>query len=130
MFLWSILGYLRPCNNNHPNRVSNYKQTFEELNIQGFDYSNGFKCGDVHRFNELNNLSFDKFELKFCQDQNKWRHKLIIIEISKKNSDRVVDLAIYKKHYILIKKIDVFLGDHNKKLICRRCLSSYTSENL
>ena len=21
-FLWSILAYLRPCNNNHPNRVS------------------------------------------------------------------------------------------------------------
>ena len=27
-------------------------------------------------------------------------------------------------------KLDVFLGDHNKKFICRRCLSSYTSENM
>ena len=25
-FIWSILAYLYPCNNNHPNRVSNYKQ--------------------------------------------------------------------------------------------------------
>ena len=25
-FLWSILAYLHPCNNNHPNRVSNYRQ--------------------------------------------------------------------------------------------------------
>ena len=33
-FLWSILAYLRPCNNIHPNRVSNYKQYFDELNIQ------------------------------------------------------------------------------------------------
>ena len=23
-FLWSVLAYLHPCNNNHPNRVSNY----------------------------------------------------------------------------------------------------------
>ena len=27
-------------------------------------------------------------------------------------------------------KLDVFLGDHNKKFICRQCLSSYTSENM
>ena len=129
-FLRSILAYLHPCNNNHPNRVSNYRQYFNELNIQDFDFTNGVKCSDVHRFNELNNLSVNIFELNFYQDQNQWRHKLIPIEISKNNSDRVIDLAIYKNHYVLIKKLDVFLGDHNKKFICRRCLSSYTSENM
>ena len=129
-FLWSILAWLHPCNNNHPNRVSNYKQYFNELNIQDFDFTNGFKCRDVHKFNELNNLSVNIFELNFYQDQNQWKHKLIPIEISKNNSDRVIDLAIYKNHYVLIKKLDVFLGDHNKKFICRRCLSSYTSENM
>ena len=129
-FLWSILAWLHPCNNNHPNRVSNYKQYFNELNIQDFDFTNGFKCSDVHKFNELNNLSVNIFELVFYQDQNQWKHKLIPIEISKNNSDKVIDLAIYKNHYVLIKKLDVFLGDHNKKYICRRCLSSYTSENM
>ena len=129
-FLWSILAWLHPCNNNHPNRVSNYRQYFNELNIQGFDFSRGFRCCDVHKFNEVNNLSVNIFELRFYQDQNQWKHKLIHIEISKNNSDRVIDLAIYKNHYVLIKKLDVFLGDHNKKFICRRCLSSYTSENM
>ena len=129
-FLWSTLAYLHPCTNNHPNRVSNYRQYFNELNIQDFDFSNGFKCSDVHKFNELNNLSVNIFELNFYQDQNQWKHKLIPIEISKNNSDRVIDLAIYKNHYVLIKKLDVFLGDHNKKFSCRRCLSSYTSENM
>ena len=129
-FLWSILAWLHPCNNNHPIRVSNYKQYFNELNIQGFDFTNGCRCSDVHRFNELNNLSVNIFELNFYQDQNQWKHKLILIEVSKNDSDRVIDLAIYKNHYVLIKKLDVFLGDHNKKFICRRCLSSYTSENM
>ena len=129
-FLWSILASLYPCNNNHPNRVSNYRQYFNELNIQGFDFSKGFRCSDVHKFNELNNLSVNIFEINFYQDQNQWKHKLIPIEISKNDSDRVIDLAIYKNHYVLIKKLDVFLGDHNKKFICRRCLSSYTSENM
>ena len=129
-FLWSILASLYPCNNNHPNRVSNYRQYFNELNIQGFDFTNGFKCRDVHKFNELNNLSVNIFELNFYQDQNQWKHKLIPIEISKNDSDRVIDLAIYKNLYILIKKLYVFLGDHNKKFNSRRCLCSYTSENM
>ena len=70
-FIWSILASLHPCNNNHPNRVSNYKQYFKELNINGFDFANGFKCSNVHKFNELNNLSVFIFELNFYQDQNK-----------------------------------------------------------
>ena len=129
-FIWSILANLHPCNNNHPNRVSNYKQYFDELNINGFNFANGFKCSNVHNFNELSNLSVNIFELIFHRDQNKWRHKLIPFEVSKNNSDRVIDLAIYKNHYVLNKKLDVFLGDHNKKFICRQCLSSYTSENM
>ena len=122
-FLWSILAYLHPCNKNHPNRVSNYRQYFIELNIQGFDFSKGFRCSDIYKFNELNNLSVNIFELNFYQVQNQWKHKLLPIEIRKNDSDRVIDLAIYKNHYVLIKKLDVILGDHNKKFICRQCLS-------
>ena len=113
-FLWSILAYIHPCKNNHPNRVSNYKNYFGELNFQGFDFSKGFRRSDLHKFNELNNLSGNIFELNFYQDQNQWKHKLIIIEISKNYSDRVIDLAIYKNHYVPFEKLDVFLGDHNK----------------
>ena len=102
----------------------------DELDIEGFDFTYGFKCSDVHRFNELKNLSIKFFELNSYQDQNKWGHKLIPIEISKNNSDKKIDLAIYKNHYIPIKKLDVFLGDHIKKFTCKQCLSSYTSENL
>ena len=64
-FLWSILAYLHPCNNNHPNRVSNYRQNIDELNIQGFDFTNGFKCSYVQKFNELKKLSVNIFELNF-----------------------------------------------------------------
>ena len=117
-FLWSILASLHPCNTNHPRKVSNYRQTFNELNINGLDFTNGFKCSDVHRFNEVINLSVNIFELNFYQNQNKWRHNLIPIGISKNKSDRVIDLAIYKNHFFLIKKLDVFLRDHNKKFIC------------
>ena len=115
-FLWSILAFLHPCNINHPNRVSNYRQYVNELNIQGFDFSKGFRCSDVHKFNELINLFVKIFQINFYQDQNQWKHKLIPIENSKNDSDRVIDLAIYKNHYVLIKKLVVSLGDHNKNL--------------
>ena len=84
-FLWSILASLYTCNNIHPNRVSNYRQYFNELNIQVFDFTNGFKCSNVYKFNELNNVSVNIFELNFYQDQYQWKHKLIPIENSKKN---------------------------------------------
>ena len=129
-FLWSILAYLHPCKKNHPNRVTNYRQNFIESNIQDFDFTNGLRCSDIHRFNELNNLSVNILELNFYQDQKIWKHKFIPIESSKNNSDRVIDLAIYKNHSVLIEKSDVFLGDHNKKLIYRRCLNSYRDEKM
>ena len=92
--------------------------------------SNGFKYNDVYKFEELNSLSINLFELNFYQDQNKWRHKLDPIEVSKNDADQVIDLIIYKNHYSLIKKINVFLGDHHKIFIPRRCLNSYTSDNM
>ena len=129
-FSWSILDYSQPCNNNHPNRVSNYRQNFFELNIEGFDLTKGFKCSDVHEFEKLNNLSINIFELNSFQYHYKWRHKLIPIEVSNNESDRVIDLLIYKNQYSLIEELNVFLGDHHKTFICGRCLTSYTSENM
>ena len=55
-------------------------------------------------------------ELNFYHDQIKWRHILIPIEVSKNDSDRVIDLMLYKNHYALIKKLNVFLGEHDKKI--------------
>ena len=97
---------------------------------QGFDFTNGFKYSDVHKINEINNLSINIFELNFNQVQNKWRHKLIPIEVSENESDKVIDLLIHENHHALIKKLNVFLRDHHKTFICRRCLNSYTSENM
>ena len=128
-FIWSILASLHPCEKTHLSRVNNYLQYFNELNFQNFDFTNGFKCSDVHRFNELNNLSVNIYELNFYQDGDKWKHNLIPIEISKNESNKVVDLLIYKNHYALVEKLHVFLGNDNESFVCRRCLNSYTCEN-
>ena len=97
-FNWSFLASLHPCENTHPSRVNIYLQYFNELNFQSFDFTNGFKCSDVHRFNEINILSVNIYESNFYQDGDKWKHNLVPTEIGKNASDKVFDLLIYKYH--------------------------------
>ena len=85
MFLWSIPAHLHPRNNSHLQRVPNYRECFGEINIRGFDFSNGFRCKEFHKFEKLNDLPINVIELNFYQDQNKWKHKIIPIEISENN---------------------------------------------
>ena len=127
--IWSILASLHPYENDHPNRTSNYNQYFHESNINGFDFTNGFNCSDMHRFEKLNNLSKNKYELNFNQHGDKRKHNLIPTENRKNESDKVLDLIIYKNHYALIKKLHAFLGNHNKSFVCRSCSNSNTNEN-
>ena len=117
----SSLHPIADSENEHSTRVSNYRQYFDELNIEGFDFSNGFRCSDVHKLGKLNNLFINKFELTFCQDQNTiWKHKLLPIEISNNDSDKTIGLVTYKNYYVLIKKLNVFLGNHNCNYVCRK----------
>ena len=80
----------------------------------------------MYKFEKLNNLSINIYELGF--DQNKY--KLIPIEISKNESDKVIDLLIYKNHYVLIKKLNVFIGKRDCRYVCRKCLNSYTTNSM
>ena len=48
-FIWSILAHLHPVDS-HSTRILNYKEYFNDLKIDGFDFSNGFKSSDVHKF--------------------------------------------------------------------------------
>ena len=64
------------------------------------------------------------------QDQNKSRHTLIPFEVSKNDSDKLVDLLFDKNQYVLIKNLHEFLGNHSCNYVCRRCLNSHTSQSV
>ena len=70
------------------------------------------------------------FEPKFYQDQSEWRHKLIPSESSKNESEKTVDLLIYKNHFFLIKKKNVVLGNQKFEFFSRRCSNSYTNQDV
>ena len=42
------------------------------------------------------------FDLNFCEDKDKWKRKLITIEVTKNDSDKVIDLVKYKNLCALI----------------------------
>ena len=69
---------------------------------------------------KLKSLTKTIFELSFHQDRKEWNRKKILIELSRHNSDNVIDWMIYKKHYALKEKLYVFLGKHDCKNIRRR----------
>ena len=119
---------MHPRQISHPKKVSNSGQKFDNLNIQGFDFIDGFECSDVHEFRKLIDLSINKFEICYHQDRNKWKQKLIPNIINLKKSYRIVDLLIYKNHFVPIKNLHRFLSNHICKFVCGRCLSSYTSQ--
>ena len=58
------------------------------------------------------------------------KHKLIPIECSKNETDRFVDLLIYKNQHVLNQILDVFSGKQDYRYICRRWLYSYTNQDV
>ena len=70
-FFWSILADVHPCECSHPRRFSDYRDIFDQLNIDWFHIINGFESIDVYTFEKLKNLSINIIESSFCQDQNK-----------------------------------------------------------
>ena len=89
-FNWSILAHLHPCNNSLLNRVSNYRQYFDELNIESSDFTNGSKFNDMRKYEKLNSLFLNIFELSIYQGQNKRRHELIPIENKKNQTESFI----------------------------------------
>ena len=126
-FLWSILANIHPIDEN-PHRVSKYEPYRNELNIDGIDFTNGMKIVDIPRFENLNPaLTINVFE--YCtKDDNDY--KLVPLYISKNTENRrIIDLILYKNHYILLKKLHVFIGKHDNSHVCRNCLSSYSIQS-
>ena len=126
-FLWCILACLHPVNKD-PQRVSKYITYKNELNIADIDFSNGMKITDIDKFERFNNqLSINVFEYSEDEDND---YKLVPLYISKNIENRkTIDLILYKNHYILLKKLHVFIGKHDNSYVCRNCLSSYSVQS-
>ena len=127
---WSIIASLHPREKSRPNRVIIHRQYFNELNIEGTDFTNGFKRSDVHKLEKLNDLSINMLELTFHQDQNRRKHKLSPIESRNYFSDKVNDIIIYENQFVVIETFHVYLAKYDSLFIYRGCLGFYSSQNV
>ena len=89
----------------NPNRLSSYEKYFNELNFDLFIFSFQFECSDIYEFRKVITLFKNFFNLRFYPVRNEWKHKLNLIEISKNNSEKVIDLMICKNLCIPIKEV-------------------------
>ena len=126
-FLWSVLASIHPVSKD-PQRVSKYTPYKNELNIKDIDFTNGMKITDIDKFENLNNqLSINVFEYSTVENND---YNLVPLYISENiENRRIIDLILYKNHYILLKKLHVFIGKHDNTYVCRNCLSSYSVQS-
>ena len=117
-FLWCILAQLYPVEN-HKDRISKYIIHLNELNLKGLEFP--MKVKDISKFENLNNLNINVFELT--------GNVLTPIHINKNYLEPQIDLLLFENHYCLITKLHCLLNkDSHMKWVCRTCLTAFSSE--
>ena len=124
-FLWCILAYLNPVEDNK-NITSSYSKHFNKLNRKGLDFP--MKVTDIPKFENLNRLStggqqccINVFELT--------GNVLTPIHIKTNYDQPQIDLLLYQNHYCLITKLHCLINkDSHMKHVCRRCLTAFSSQ--
>ena len=119
-FLWCILAHLFPVED-HKNRTSSYSMHTNKLILNGLEFP--MKIKDIPKFENLNNLNVNVFELT--------KTVLTPIHINKNYLQSQIDWLLFENHYCLITKLHCLLNkDSHMKWVCRRCLTAFSSEDI
>ena len=90
-FLWCILAHLFPVED-HKNRTSSYSMHTNKLIFNGLEFP--MKIKDIPKFENLNNLNVNVFELT--------KTVLTPIHINKNYLQSQIDFLLFENHYCLI----------------------------
>ena len=117
-FLWCILAQLYPVEN-HKDRISKYIIHLNKLNLKGLEFP--MKVKDIPKFENLNNLNINVFELTV--------NVLTPIHVNKNYLQPQIDLLLYQNHYYLITRLHCLINkDSHMRWVCRRCLTAFSSQ--
>ena len=127
-FLWCILTHLCPVEENKK-RTSNYSMHMNKLNLEGFEFPK--KVKDIRKFENLNSLSVNVFELTTNVRSCAQSSALTPILINKNYLQPQIDLLLFENHYCLITKLHCLINkDSHMKWVCRRCLTALSSKQI
>ena len=115
-FLWCILAYLYTVEDNK-SRASNYSMHLNKLNLKSLEFP--MKVKDIPKFENLNNLNVNVFELTGTV--------LTPIHITKNYLQPQIGLLLFENHYCLITRLHCLINkDSHMKWVCRR----FSSEDI
>ena len=104
---------------NHKDRISKYIIHLNKLNLKGLEFP--MKVKDIPKFENLNNLNINVFELT--------GNVLTPIHVNKNYLQPQIDLLLYQNHYCLITRLHCLINkDSHMKHVCRRCLTAFSSQ--
>ena len=119
-FLWCILAHLCPVED-HKNRTSSFSMHMNKLNLEGLEFP--MKVEDIPKFEKLIHLNVNVFELT--------NSYLTPILINIKYLQPQKDLLLFENHYCLLTKLHCLINKNSHmKLVCRRCLTACSSEQI
>lgn len=127
-FLWSILAALYPAPY-HPERISNYTEYENELNMKGIEYP--VSLNNIQKFEKQNEISINVFGY---EEGEIFPLYLSQLAFGHKEVDLLYLSDDEHSHYCWIKNLDHFLGSitrfHTRRFYCRRCLHGFTRKDL
>ena len=104
---------------NHKDRISKYIIHLKKLNLKGLEFP--MKVKDIPKFENLNNLNINVFELT--------GNVLTPIHVNKNYLQPQIDLLLYQNHYCLITRLHCLINkDSHMKHVCRRRLTAFSSQ--
>ena len=126
-FLYSVLAGLDERKHLHPNRVTNYLDLVDKVNLDGITFP--VPIVQVSKFEKMNNISINVFG---------YDTEIFPLHITKQRGSAHVNLLLIEKegiqHYCLIKNMSRLLGDRTRhngaQWFCNYCLHSYSTKNL
>ena len=81
------------------------------------------KIKDIPKFENLNNLNINVFELT--------GNVLKPIHVNKNYLQPQIDLLLYENHFCLITRLHCLINkDSHMRWVCRRCLTAFSSETI
>ena len=124
-FLWCILAYLLPVENNK-NITSSYSKHFDKFNLEGLEFP--MKVKDIPKFENLNTQS--AYGIGLCINVFELTGNVLTpIHVNKNYLQPQIDLLLYQNHYCLITKLHCLINkDSHMKHVCRRCLTAFSSQ--
>ena len=119
-FLWSIIAYLYPVENNKT-KTSSYSIYFLKLNLQGLEFP--MKVKDIPKFERFNRINIIVFELTGTV--------LTPIHINTNFDQPQIEILLYENHFCLITKLHCLINkSSHMKHVYRRCLTAFSSESV